>query len=163
MKRLHVHVSVENLAASIRFYSAVFATEPVVVKSDYAKWMLDDPRANFAISTRGSRTGLNHLGIQVETPEELQEVYARLQHAERPVFEEGQTICCYARSEKAWISDPQGLRWETFRTYGDSTTYGNDPDPESIRVTVESSALPKTSNDSCCASKQETANRQADA
>ncbi len=126
MKRLHVHVSVDDLAGSIRFYSALFGAEPTVVKPDYAKWMLDDPRVNFAISARGGKAGVDHLGIQVETPEELREVYGRLQQAERPVLEEGATTCCYANSEKAWASDPQGLLWESFLTTGGSTIFGDD-------------------------------------
>src|ERR1700754_3526855 len=114
MKRLHVHVSVDDIPHSIGFYSALFAAEPAVIKPDYAKWMLDDPRVNFAISTRGQQAGLDHLGIQVETPDELHEIYGRLQQADRPVLEEGANSCCYAQSEKSWISDPQGLLWETF-------------------------------------------------
>ncbi len=126
MKRLHVHVSVEDLAESIRFYSALFGAEPTVAKPDYAKWMLDDPRVNFAISARGGEAGVDHLGIQVETPEELKEVHGRLQQAERPLLEEGATTCCYAESEKAWTSDPQGLLWESFLTTGESTIFGDD-------------------------------------
>ena len=126
MKRLHVHLAVENLAASIRFYSALFAAEPAVLKPDYAKWMLEDPRVNFAISQRGATPGIEHLGIQVEDRTELADVYARLQRAERPVLEEGNTTCCYAQSEKSWISDPQGILWETFLTSGESTVYGRD-------------------------------------
>ena len=128
MKRFHVHVGVENLDASIAFYSALFAAEPSVAKPDYAKWMLDDPRVNFAISKRGQAAGIEHLGIQVETPDELREVYARLQNADAPMREDGQTTCCYAQSEKAWIKDPQGLSWETFLTTGTSTTYGGQPE-----------------------------------
>ncbi len=134
MKRLHVHVSVENLGQSVRFYSTLFAAEPAVVKPDYAKWMLDDPRVNFAISTRGGKAGLDHFGIQVEAPDELREVYARLQDADRPVLEEGATTCCYARSEKAWIADPQGLPWEVFLTSGASTVYGDSIDLGPIRT-----------------------------
>jgi catechol 2,3-dioxygenase-like lactoylglutathione lyase family enzyme len=126
MKRLHVHVSVDDLAGSIRFYSALFGSQPTVAKPDYAKWMLDDPRVNFAISSRGGQAGVDHLGIEVETNEELKEVYGRLQQAERPVLEEGATTCCYAKSEKAWTSDPQGLLWESFLTTGESTIYGDD-------------------------------------
>lgn len=124
MKRLHVHVSVEDLAQSIRFYSTLFAAEPTVTKDDYAKWMLDDPRVNFAISKRGSETGIRHLGIQVEDRAELADVYSRLQRAEAPILAEGATTCCYAQSEKSWIADPQGIQWETFLTTGESTTYG---------------------------------------
>ena len=121
MKRLHIHVAVENLPQSIGFYSALFAAGPAVVKTDYAKWMLDDPRVNFAISTRGREAGLDHLGIQVENADELQEVYARLRQAGGEVIEQGQTACCYAKSEKAWIDDPAGISWETFLTSGEST------------------------------------------
>lgn len=134
MKRLHVHVGVTDLDQSIRFYAALFAAQPTVIKSDYAKWMLDDPRVNFAISTRQDGGGVRHLGIQVEDAGELQDVYARLAQAEGPRFEEGATTCCYAKSEKTWISDPQGVAWETFLTTGESTTYGGGADsaaPES--------------------------------
>ena len=125
MKRLHVHISVADLEQSVRFYSALFASVPTVVKPDYAKWMLDDPRVNFAISTRRGRTvGLDHLGIQVENGEELTEVQERLKAADRPILEEGTTTCCYARSEKSWIADPTGIAWEAFHTTGESTTYG---------------------------------------
>jgi len=128
MKRLHVHVAVENLDQSIRFYSTLFAAEPTIQKRDYAKWMLEDPRVNFAISARGTgegrATGIEHLGIQVEDEGELAEVYARLKAADRPVLEEGHTACCYAKSEKSWIEDPTGIAWEVFHTYGDNTVYG---------------------------------------
>ncbi len=134
MKRLHIHMSVENISQSVRFYSTLFAAEPAVQKPDYAKWMLDDPRVNFAISARGGQAGLDHLGIQVETPDELQEVYGRLEQADRPVLEEGATTCCYAKSEKAWIADPQGISWETFLTSGTSTVYGDSADLGAIRT-----------------------------
>ena len=144
MKRLHVHLAVDELADSIRFYSALFGSTPTVAKPDYAKWMLDDPRVNFAISARGGQAGLDHLGIEVETPEELKEVYGRLQQAERPVLEEGATTCCYAKSEKAWTSDPQGLLWESFLTTGESTIYGDD-------VALASAA--KGESSACCGAK----------
>ena len=124
MKRMHVHVAVDDLQRSIGFYAALFDTAPAVVKSDYAKWMLDDPRVNFAISTRGRTPGLDHLGIQVENRDELTEVYARLHKAGGDVVEQGQTTCCYAKSEKSWIDDPAGISWETFHTTGESTDYG---------------------------------------
>jgi catechol 2,3-dioxygenase-like lactoylglutathione lyase family enzyme len=149
MKRLHVHVSVDDLAQSVRFYSALFATEPTVTEADYAKWMLDDPRVNFAISTRSPRKGLDHLGIQVETRDELQEVYGRLQTADRPVIEEGQTVCCYAQSEKAWIADPQGVPWEAFLTTGASTVYGTDLDLSPI--TDAACCTSTTPQGACCA------------
>jgi hypothetical protein len=153
MKRLHVHVAVEDLVSAVRFYSTLFAAEPAVVKPDYAKWMLDDPRVNFAISARGTRAGLDHLGIQVETPEELHEVYARLKQAGRPVLEEGATTCCYARSEKSWIDDPQGIPWEAFRTSGESTVYGDDPDFEAVKGSA--CYAPETPQGVCCAPKLE--------
>jgi hypothetical protein len=129
MKRLHVHVSVDDLTQSIRFYSILFAAEPTVLKHDYAKWMLEDPRVNFAISTgrsdrAGRATGVSHLGIQVEDETELAEVYERLTQAERPTVEAKAATCCYAKSDKQWIADPQGVPWETFFTYGEATVYG---------------------------------------
>jgi catechol 2,3-dioxygenase-like lactoylglutathione lyase family enzyme len=148
MKRLHVHVSVDDLAGSIRFYSALFGSEPTVAKPDYAKWTLEDPRVNFAISSRGGQAGVDHLGIEVETPEELKEVYQRLQQAERPVPEEGATTCCYAKSEKAWTSDPQGLLWETFLTTGESTIYGDDVALAGFRASVV-----KGESSACCGAK----------
>jgi catechol-2,3-dioxygenase len=137
MKRLHVHVSVTDISQSVKFYSSLFAADPTVIKSDYAKWMLDDPLVNFAISNRANGTGLDHLGIQVETPEELNDVYGRLQKADAPVLEEGMTTCCYAESEKSWINDPQGLSWETFLTSGESTIYGDSVDLGPIRTHSE--------------------------
>lgn len=158
MKRLHVHVSVDDLAQSIQFYSTLFATKPSVTKVDYAKWMLDDPRVNFAISTRSGKTGLDHLGIQVETQAELREVYGRLREADRPVLEEGATTCCYAQSEKSWIADPQGLSWETFLTTGESTVYGDSADLGPIRTTAASACCtPVTPQGACCAPKPELA------
>ena len=125
MKRLHVHVAVDDLDQSIRFYSTLFAAEPTVVKDDYAKWMLDDPRVNFAISRlAGRKAGISHLGIQVEDEAELTEVYDRLARAERPIVEAKATTCCYAVSVKQWIADPQGVPWETFFTHGEATVYG---------------------------------------
>lgn len=138
MKRLHVHVGVADLDQSIQFYSALFAVAPSVTKHDYAKWMLEDPRVNFAISTRQDGGGVRHLGIQVENEAELRDVYDRLERADGPTFTEGKTTCCYAKSEKAWITDPQGVAWETFLTTGESTTYGGGVDaaaPESHAAT----------------------------
>lgn len=127
MKRLHVHVSVADLDESVRFYSNLFAAEPSVRKGDYAKWMLDDPRVNFAISKREKVTGVRHLGIQADNQAELSEIFSRLEHAERPVLKEGATTCCYAKSEKSWVEDPQGVQWETFLTTGASDSYGGEP------------------------------------
>lgn len=135
MKRLHVHVSVEDLDQSIAFYSTLFAVPPTVTKPDYAKWMVDDPRVNFAISTgQAVNPGIEHLGIQVDSGDELAEVYARLDAAGRPVLAEGATTCCYAKSEKSWIADPQGVVWETFHTRGDSVDYGSGPSPDAVRA-----------------------------
>jgi predicted lactoylglutathione lyase len=134
MKRMHVHVAVKDLEQSIGFYSALFAARPCVAKADYAKWMLDDPRVNFAISTRGREPGLDHLGIQVESKDELDEVYARMHKAGGDVIEQGQTSCCYAKSEKSWIDDPAGIAWETFFTSGESTNYGDGSGERAARV-----------------------------
>lgn len=153
MKRLHVHVSVEDLTESIRFYSTLFAAEPTVLKADYAKWILDDPRVNFAVSQRGAAPGVEHLGIQVETPDELREVYGRLRQADRLVLEEGATTCCYHQSEKSWISDPQGVSWETFLTTGESTIYGDSPALESL--SAGACCAPETPQGVCCPPKPE--------
>ena len=142
MKRLHVHVSVADLHQAIGFYAALFAAQPSVRKPDYAKWMLDDPRVNFAISARGRTAGIDHLGIQVETKDELTDVYARLHQAGGDVIEEGATTCCYAKSEKSWIDDPAGVAWETFLTTGESTDYGAGTDEREVRIAREAS---------CCA------------
>jgi predicted enzyme related to lactoylglutathione lyase len=156
MKRLHVHVAVDDLTASIKFYSALFAAAPSVVKPDYAKWMLDDPRANFAISARGRAAGLDHLGIQVESKDELKEVYARLHQAGGQVVEQGQTNCCYSRSEKSWIDDPAGIVWETFLTFGETTDYGDGSGEREARIA-------KAINDtkSCCAPETSRATSSA--
>ena len=128
MKRLHVHVGVSDLDRSIFFYSTLFGAAPSVTKPDYAKWMLEDPRVNFAISSGNAHKGVEHLGIQVEDRGELGEVYARLKAADRPVLDEGQTSCCYAKSEKSWIADPDGVVWEAFHTHGETVTYGDTID-----------------------------------
>jgi len=144
MKRFHVHVAVDDLDANIRFYSTVFGGPPTIAKPDYAKWMLDDPRVNFAISTRGRQPGLDHLGIQVESGDELQDVYGRLKHAGSDVLEVGATTCCYAKSEKSWIEDPTGISWETFQTTGESTLYGDSSKAKSGEARI-------AHNTSCCA------------
>jgi predicted enzyme related to lactoylglutathione lyase len=144
MKRMHVHVAVDDLKHAVGFYSALFAAEPSVIKTDYAKWMLEDPRVNFAISARGRQAGLDHLGIQVEDSDELQEIYARLHRAGGDVIEQGQTSCCYAKSEKSWIDDPAGIAWETFLTTGESTDYGDGSGEREPRV---------AQTESCCAPK----------
>lgn len=129
MKRLHVHVSVENLADSIRFYSQMFAAEPTVAKPDYAKWMLDDPRVNFAISQRGATMGLNHLGVQVESSDELAEMHTRLEPLQADLKVETGAACCYAKSDKYWVTDPQGIAWETFHTLDNIPVFGEDHVP----------------------------------
>lgn len=145
MKRIHVHVSVTDLQRSIGFYSALFAEKPTVVKPDYAKWMLNDPRVNFAISMRGREPGLDHLGIQVESQSELHEVYGRLREAGGTVIEQGKTACCYAESEKSWIDDPAGIAWETFHTTGESTVYGDGSGENQARIAHEKQSS------ACCA------------
>jgi len=148
MKRMHVHVGVNDLDRSIGFYSTLFGAQPNVVKPDYAKWMLEDPRVNFAISSgHHARKGIEHLGIQVETGDELVEVYQRLQAADRPVLEEGATTCCYAKSEKSWITDPDGVTWEAFHTTGEATVYGGDPALEQLAHAASANAAPAK----CCA------------
>ncbi|MCX7628089.1 MAG: VOC family protein [Methylophilaceae bacterium] len=126
MKRLHVHVSVHDLDGSIRFYSTLFGSAPSVIKPDYAKWLLDDPRMNFAISQRGAPTGLNHLGIQVESAEELAELQGRLQSLQTDVEAELGTTCCYARSDKYWVTDPEGIAWEAYHTLDVVPVFGGD-------------------------------------
>ena len=126
MKRLHVHVSVTDLPQSVRFYSALFAAQPSVLKEDYAKWMLDDPRVNFAISNRGAKAGLDHLGIQAEDEGELEEIGSRLAQADVSVLPQKAASCCYAKSDKYWTLDPQGVAWESFHTLDSVPVYGSD-------------------------------------
>jgi catechol 2,3-dioxygenase-like lactoylglutathione lyase family enzyme len=147
VKRLHVHVGVNDLDQSIQFYSTLFAADPTIVKDDYAKWMLDDPRVNFAISAgKHDHKGIQHLGVQAESIDELGEVYSRLKSAERPVMDEGRTTCCYAKSEKSWIADPDGVVWEAFFTDGEATTYGDSPALGTLSDSLGESkcCLPKT-------------------
>jgi catechol 2,3-dioxygenase-like lactoylglutathione lyase family enzyme len=126
MKRLHVHVSVKDLAASIRFYQTLFGAEPAVTKPDYAKWMLEDPRVNFAISTHRQPVGVNHLGIQVESDAQLRAMRATLEAADARMIEQPDQPCCYARSDKYWVTDPTGIAWETFHTLSSIPVYGED-------------------------------------
>ena len=147
MMRFHVHVGVTDLDQSIAFYTGLFGAAPTVTKPDYAKWMLDDPRVNFAISQHeGAAKGIEHVGVQVETSEELATVYGRLKAANAPVLEEGETTCCYAQSEKSWIADPDGVIWEAFLTNGDSTVYGD-------RLEVEQLVSTNAAASACCAPK----------
>src|SRR5215471_15664184 len=126
MKRFHVHVAVDDLGKSIAFYSAMFGAQPALVKRDYAKWMLEDPRVNFAISNRGLTPGVNHLGFQAEDEAELEAIHANLQRADRAVVPEKGAHCCYARSDKYWVTDPQGIAWESFHSLGTIPLFGND-------------------------------------
>ena len=144
MKRMHLHVAVDDLAQSIGFYSTLFGAGPSVRRDDYAKWMLDDPRVNFAISQRGAitgaATGLDHIGIQAESDAELREIAERLTAADLQTLDQEATECCYAVSDKTWVSDPSGLRWETFHTTAESTIYGES-----------TSDFPPPSKSACCA------------
>ncbi|MFO0705891.1 MAG: ArsI/CadI family heavy metal resistance metalloenzyme [Nitrospira sp.] len=150
MKRFHIHIGVEKLEESIRFYSALFGTEPVKVKPDYAKWMLEDPRVNFAISTRAKRTGVDHLGIQVEEERELHELRSRFEAADMKVLEQGATTCCYAKSDKSWVQDPVGIPWEAYRTMEDAQFFSDRqedsegaccaPEPSVPLISLKSSA-----------------------
>lgn len=157
MKRFHVHVAVDDLAASIRFYSTAFGVPPTVEKPDYAKWMLEDPRINFAISIRGRQAGIDHLGIQVDTEEELAALRAQVAKAEIAALDQPRAECCYALSDKYWTTDPQGIAWETYRTLGSVPVYG-----ASSRRAAESGTAaccsPKpeeTTAAACCAPKSE--------
>lgn len=154
MKRMHLHLGVDDMDQSIAFYSALFAAEPTVRKDDYAKWMLEDPRINFAITpTTHTAKGIEHIGIQVESVEELNEVGERLKSAGRPVLEESATQCCYAQSSKNWISDPDGVIWETFLTTGTHTEYGSkEPVQTGMAqlVALESAKADSPQSGSCC-------------
>ena len=152
MKRIHIHIGVEKLDESIRFYSAIFGAEPVKTKPDYAKWMLEDPRVNFAISTRASKNGVDHLGIQVDDNDELQEIRTRLKAADLAVFEEGETVCCYAKSEKSWVQDPAGIAWEAYRTMEDAQIFSSKG-----AVSVSACcAEPSISQTACCEPSEKT-------
>jgi catechol 2,3-dioxygenase-like lactoylglutathione lyase family enzyme len=142
MKRFHVHVSVEDLEASVRFYATVFGGPPTVRKPDYAKWMLEDPRLNFAVSRRGAPPGLDHLGLQVDTDDELRALRAQVEQAEIAAQDQAGAECCYVRSDKYWITDPQGLAWETFRSLDSIPLYGTD---------TRTSPAPAKSSAACCA------------
>ena len=152
MKRLHVHISVDNLADSIRFYSSMFASEPSVAKTDYAKWMLDDPRMNFAISQRGAQVGLNHLGIQVESDTELKQMQSRLESLQPGVQMEEGVACCYAKSDKYWLSDPSGIAWETFHSLDSIPVFGGvELHPEASGADTANTT--NTATPACCVPK----------
>lgn len=153
MKRFHIHVGVDTLDEAIQFYSALFGAEPVKRKPDYAQWLLDDPRVNFAISTRVKSKGMDHLGIQVEDEHELAEIRGRLKEADLTVVEEGETVCCYARSDKSWIQDPAGIPWETYRTMEDAQVFVSQPvHPNTACCKPETMGTPD-----CCAPTERTA------
>ncbi len=149
MKRMHLHVSVPNIEQAIAFYGALFDAPPVVVKDDYAKWMLDDPRVNLAISSRARANGVDHVGIQVDSADELSELATRLKVAGSTTFDQESTTCCYAKSDKSWVTDTAGVRWETFFTHGDATEYGEDeamPDPTASACC----GAPQPAKAACC-------------
>ena len=125
MKRLHMHIAVADLDRNVKFYSTLFGAEPVVRKPDYAKWMLDDPRVNFAISARGMKAGLDHVGIQVENETELADIHSRLARADQQMLAQQETSCCYAKSNKYWVQDPQGIAWEAYQTLGEVPVFGD--------------------------------------
>jgi len=146
VKRFHIHIGVEQLEKAIRFYSALFGADPVKRKPDYAKWLLEDPRVNFAISTRTKKNGMDHLGIQVENETELRELRERLKAADIAVVEEGETVCCYAHSDKSWVQDPAGIPWEAYRTMEDAQLFSGQSDPnENACCTPETMGTPN-----CC-------------
>jgi len=156
MKRFHVHLHVDNLDKSIGFYSKLFAAEPTRTESDYAKWMLDDPRINFAISTRGKQPGIDHLGFQTDDADELSALKDRAEAADMALLDEGQTTCCYARSDKHWVTDPQGIAWEHFHTLGDIPVFNEAPKAESASACCAPTprgkpiGIPVKSSGSCC-------------
>lgn len=152
MKRFHIHTHVQDLQASIAFYSKLFAAQPVRVEGDYAKWMLDDPRLNFAISTRGDQPGIDHLGFQTDTEDELAELKARAEAADMALLDEGETTCCYARSDKHWVVDPQGIAWEHFRTLGNIPVFREGEAAPAACCTPAPQAKPESpaSQGGCC-------------
>jgi len=157
MNRFHAHVRVNDLESSVRFYSTLFGAEPAVLKPDYAKWMLDDPRINFAITAGAAVTGLDHLGLQVETDEDLATITERLEAAGQSVVKQEAAACCYARGNKGWVSDPSGISWETFHTIGESTVYGSDLVPRVKAMKAgESCCTPQASSTSSCCSASAT-------
>jgi catechol 2,3-dioxygenase-like lactoylglutathione lyase family enzyme len=179
MNRFHVHVAVDDLAANIRFYSSVFGRAPSVTHPDYAKWMLDDPRINFAISSRGAPPGVDHLGLQVDSEAELDALRARVDAAEIAALDQSGAACCYARSDKYWVTDPQGIAWETFHTLGDIPVYGATTAPSreiepaksaccgpgagvaaatvSLPLRAAAAAAPSAVASACCAPTRESA------
>ncbi len=157
MKRFHVHISVDSIAQSTQFYSALFGQAPTVLKTDYAKWMLDDPLINFAISERAAKAGqagLDHLGFQMDSAPELHAMTASLQSAGLAVSDLGETTCCYAKSDKGWVHDPQGIAWESFVTMGEATTYGTESTQDSSVASSGACCAPSASAASCAPTAQ---------
>ena len=155
MKRFHVHVAVPDLSAGVRFYSTLFGAEPAVRKDDYAKWMLEDPRINFAISQRAAKVGVNHLGFQVDTASELESLHENLEAADRAVVAEKGVNCCYARSDKYWITDPAGIAWESFHSLGTIPMFSGaavEPNGETTRGDTETTTAeaPTPVRSACC-------------
>jgi catechol 2,3-dioxygenase-like lactoylglutathione lyase family enzyme len=146
MKRFHIHVGVKNLDQSIRFYTTLFGQKPSKQKEDYAKWMLEDPCLNFAISTRTNTIGVDHLGIQVDEPKELETLTERLKNADLRVFDEGETTCCYAQSNKAWVEDPSGVAWEAYQTMADAEVFKK----KAVKGDGECCPTDDQSEESCC-------------
>ena len=146
MKRFHIHIGVTDLEKSVQFYSTLFGQKPTKLKGDYAKWMLEDPRLNFAISTGSSEKGVDHLGIQVEENKELTEITERLKTAELAIYDEGVTTCCYAESDKAWVKDPSGLAWEAYQNMADAEVYSKKSEIQNN----SSCCVPEESETSCC-------------
>ena len=154
MKRFHAHVRVDDLECSVQFYSTLFGAQPAVLKSGYAKWMLDDPRVNFAITAGSTATGLDHLGLQVESDEDLAIIARRLDAAGQSIVKQANAACCYARGNKGWVSDPSGISWETFHTFGDNTVYGSDIAPRQTKAKdSDSCCTPAPSSTSACCSE----------
>lgn len=150
MKRMHLHVAVDDLHKSISFYSTLFGTGPSVVKPDYAKWMLDDPLVNFAISQRGMKAGLDHIGIQVEDEAELKEIQQRLEQADLSMLTETGTTCCYAKSDKHWVQDPSGIAWETYRTLESAPTFNNPEAAPEAACCTPAAVKVEFASSKCC-------------
>ncbi|MCX4188016.1 ArsI/CadI family heavy metal resistance metalloenzyme [Methylophaga sp. OBS4] len=156
MKRMHIHVGVEDIAQSVKFYTALFGAEPAKTMPDYAKWMLDDPRINFAISTRAGKKGVDHLGFQVDSDVELDEIRERINAADIKVIDEGETVCCYAESDKSWVLDPAGIAWEAYQTMGEAQMFSaKEASQDSaccVPLVVDNTACcePSDTNTGCC-------------
>lgn len=149
MKRFHIHVGVKDLESSVQFYSTLFGQKPVKLKTDYAKWLLEDPRLNFAISTRTGTEGVDHLGIQVDSPNDLSEITERLKMANLKLQDEGETTCCYSKSNKAWVTDPSGLAWETYQNMADAEVF-SEKDTASDAVCCASEEGEADAETACC-------------